>query len=170
QRKQGVRLRFREGPAEFLFHAVHLVEEIAAIYVQPPAAQLPIRAQQKEKTKRPVLVFVQGALGHQTNIGHILFDLAAVGSPAVFTLGELERHRTRVLPDLDALPVAVETSANPRPTDALARGLLELPDRPYASPLAADAGHSRHSDSVRSIPLISFRELLWNTRSRDALH
>jgi hypothetical protein len=51
------------------------VEEFATINVHFPAAELPIRSQQKVKFEQSVLRIVQGSPAHQAKIGDVLLVL-----------------------------------------------------------------------------------------------
>lgn len=45
--KQSIGFELTKYPAHFLLNPIHRVKEISAIHIELPAAQLPIRAQQK---------------------------------------------------------------------------------------------------------------------------
>ena len=45
--KQSIRFELTKHPPHFLLDPIHRVKEISAIHIELPAAQLPIRAQQK---------------------------------------------------------------------------------------------------------------------------
>jgi hypothetical protein len=51
------------------------VKEIAAVYVQPPAAQLPIGTQQKIIAKNPMLLVVLNAAADEAKVRHVLLGL-----------------------------------------------------------------------------------------------
>lgn len=91
EREQGEGLQFTVNTAEFLLNTVNSVKKTAAIHTEPAAAETPIRAQQKMKTKDAIFVFIQGFFADQTKVGNVIFVFSAPDASAVFTGTILER-------------------------------------------------------------------------------
>src|SRR6185312_15823182 len=81
ERIDWVRLRFREGPAEFALDAVNRVKERSPVDLQLARAKTPVRAQQEVVAEEAVLGFVERTTGNQSEVRHVFFTLPGV-SPA----------------------------------------------------------------------------------------
>ncbi|MDR3703770.1 MAG: hypothetical protein P4L56_29240 [Candidatus Sulfopaludibacter sp.] len=77
-RKERERLELGEGPAQFLFYSVNLVEKGAAIDIQTPATQIPICSQKEMEAEEPVFGLVQRSSRDQAKISHEFFAFPRV--------------------------------------------------------------------------------------------
>ena len=73
------------------------MEETAPINVEPPAAQLPVGAQQEMKTKYLVLDVLKGTLADEAKISHIFLVFHSPTEVAIGTLHRLQTHSSDVL-------------------------------------------------------------------------
>ncbi len=70
-----MRLQFSERAPELLLDPVHLVEERSTVDLQLPAAELPIRAQEKVVLEHLVLILFERSPADQAEISDILLVL-----------------------------------------------------------------------------------------------
>jgi len=61
---QGIGFKLAEGPAQFALDPVNGVEEVATIHIQPPGAELPVRAQQEVEAEEPVVFLIEYAAAY----------------------------------------------------------------------------------------------------------
>src|SRR5579864_2019447 len=80
QREERVRFEFPESAAQLLLNAIHRMEKGSTVYPKSLAAQLPVRTQQEVIPENAVLGFCKKPFTYQTEVGGILFVLAAPGA------------------------------------------------------------------------------------------
>jgi len=74
-REQSVGFELAKHPPQFLLDSIYGVKEIPAIHVEFPAAQLPIRAQEKVIPEDTIFHFCQHAFADEAKICDILLIL-----------------------------------------------------------------------------------------------
>lgn len=117
-----MRLELAKRPSELLLDAVHLVEKRAAVEIQFSAAQFPIGAEQEMILEQPVLLLIEDAPAHQTEVGNKFLILQP---PNGFSLSPgigLERHSADVFLLGSTLPKPHIASAENGPKYTIARG------------------------------------------------
>jgi hypothetical protein len=106
QRVKGIGLQFPEGAAQLVHDPVNRVEKETFFHFQLAAAQFPIGAEKKVKSKYFVLEFVQYSLADEAKISDVFFILASPNLAPVAAANDLETRLAHVF----LLPRAISES------------------------------------------------------------
>ena len=96
QREQCVWPQFAEDFPQILLNSIHGVKEVAAVHLQAPATQPPIRAKQEVKGEQPVFRGRKRSARDEGEVGDVLFVLPAP-CPVAAPRGVFQRHLAQVL-------------------------------------------------------------------------
>src|ERR1035437_1779299 len=142
-----------EGSSECSFNPIDRMKEISTVHFEPPGAELPVRTQQEVKPKEPMILFIEHAPAHQTEVGHVFFLFPGVNATPARAAAELPGNRSEVRPGGGAIPKTAHAGPKNGPKNAVARRVLRLVDNAGSVAFAILARLSRQSTRIRSIPL-----------------
>jgi hypothetical protein len=139
QRIERIGLQFRIGAAQLLFNPVYGMKEVAAVKLQPVATEFPVGAKEEKVSEDLVIFILQYSPADKRKIGYVFFPLPGVGTPAIVSVAEFQRHRTRMRSQFGALSKTVEAGAKNRPKNTVARRFPHLVNGAHTLALATVA-------------------------------
>src|SRR5450432_992156 len=108
-----------------------------------------------------MIFFIEHALTHQTEVGHVLFLLAGIDATPAGAAAELPGNRSEVRPGGGAVAEAAQAGPEDGAKDAIAWRGFGFVDNAGSVAFAVLARFMGQPNSVRSIPLHYLRMSFW---------
>ena len=96
QRKQRIRLKLPKNAAKFLLDSVDRMKKETTVHFQLAATQFPVAAHKEKIPEDPMIFILQYAPADKRKVGDEFFPLAGIGAPAIMSIAEFQRNRTRM--------------------------------------------------------------------------